>query len=109
MRIINNCELHFCKILYSAIPMSMDVSSNQFVWVVNQEMGSIRADYCTIYSPVHAVSTCETKDIDETPVVITLLLTKKNKFGELDFWKVNDEPIKNFSYLMENVEGSKNR
>lgn len=103
MRLINEYELQFCKILYSCISVKVGVDRNQTVWIINPEMGSVRSIKCNKKSKVYAVSQCETRDIDGTPVIVTLLLSSEKEFGELDFWKVDDSPIKNHNYLMKNI------
>lgn len=103
MRLINAYEMQFCKILYECIPMEVGVDSNQIVLVVNTYMGSIRSVKCNEKTKVYIVSQCETRDIDGMPVIVSLLLSSSNEFGELDFWKVDDNPIKNHDKLIGNI------
>ncbi|WEQ56850.1 hypothetical protein LV564_07215 [Komagataeibacter nataicola] len=103
MRKINEYEIFIARKLYSCIGINVGIDCNQKVWVVNHEMGSIRADYCPINCPLYSIAVCETKDNDGIPVVVTLLINKDKKFGELDFWKVNDEPIFDFTYVKNHI------
>lgn len=93
MRQIDPREIEVINFLARFGGIQFSLPSRQFVWVVNKEMGSIRADYCPAGHRVHAVTSYELKDKDEAPVVATLFVTEDGQFGELDFWKVNDEPI----------------
>ena len=74
----------------------LSLPAKQRVWVVNPEMGSIRADYCPAGCRVRSVASYEFEDDDEVPVIATLLITENGLFGELDFWKVNDKPVISF-------------
>lgn len=93
MRQINPTESKLIAFLARAGDVQLSLSANQLVWVVNPEMGSIRADYCPPGRRVRSVASYEFEDKDEIPIVATLFLTEDGQFGELDFWKVNDEPI----------------
>ncbi|MGS2744590.1 DUF6984 family protein [Halomonas sp. LS-001] len=73
--------------------VQLSLPAKQRVWVVNPGMGSIRADYCLAGCRVRSVASYEFEDDDGVPIVATLLLTEDGRFGELDFWKVNDGPI----------------
>ncbi|MDP0930202.1 hypothetical protein Q0601_23770 [Paracoccus onubensis] len=93
MRRINPEELAIIEVLLKAGEIDLSVNEQQNVWVVNPEMGSIRSEYCPKGCRVHPVFSGEFDDRDGIPVIATLLLTEDGKFGELDFWKVNDEPL----------------
>ncbi|OSQ49004.1 DUF6984 family protein [Thalassospira alkalitolerans] len=93
MRQIKESEKRIIEALSKVANISIDIITGQKVWEINPEMGSIRSKSCRKEQPVKAISTCEYTDTDGTPVVVTLLLTEDGFFGELDFWKVTDEPI----------------
>lgn len=107
MRSIKDYERRIAEKLALCLSYRVKIKKDQEVWVVNPEMGSIRASYCSVTCPVYAVSNCEASDKDSVPVVITLLLNRYNKFGELDFWKVNDNPVEDFKYIEENIKNIK--
>lgn len=93
MRKIEPRESKIIALLARASEVQLALPPHQLVWVVNPEMGSIRADYCPKGRRVHSLASGEFDDSDGVPVVVTLLLTNDGKFGELDFWKVNDELV----------------
>lgn len=96
MRQIDPKEEGLIAFLAVAAGVQLYLSAGQRVWVVNPEMGSIRADYCVAGCRVRSVASHKFEDDDEVPIIATLLLTEDGRFGELDFWKVNDEPIINW-------------
>ncbi len=93
MRQIDPREERLIAFLALVGGVQLSLPAKQRVWVVNPEMGSIRADYCPTGCRVRSVASYEFADYDEVPIIATLLLTENGRFGELDFWKVNDEPI----------------
>ncbi|RLQ87358.1 DUF6984 family protein [Notoacmeibacter ruber] len=93
MRQIDPKEKRLIAFLALAGGVQLSLPARQRVWVVNQEMGSIRADYCPAGCRVLSVASHEFEDDDEVPIIASLLLTEDGRFGELDFWKINDEPI----------------
>ena len=93
MRQIELAEADLIRFLAQVGDIELAPLDRQLVWVINQEMGSIRADYCPKECRVHSVASYEFFDCDGVPIVATLLLTIDGRFGELDFWKVNDEPV----------------
>ncbi|WP_146119647.1 MULTISPECIES: DUF6984 family protein [Phyllobacteriaceae] len=93
MRQIESTEVELIAFLAQIGGVQLALPSKQLVWVVNPEMRSIRADYCPKGCRVRSVASYEFEDEDGVPIVTTLLLTEDGRFGELDFWKVNDEPI----------------
>ena len=93
MRRIKARELRLIRRLSEVVGIDVAIPTEHHVWVVNLEMGSIRSKECSKEVRVHSVASCEFDDSDGTPVVVSLLLAENNKFGELDFWKVTDEPI----------------
>lgn len=93
MRKIDPRESEIISLLARAGGIQLTWTPHQLVWVVNPEMRSIRADYCPKGRRVHSMASGEFDDSDGVPVIVTLLLTNDGKFGELDFWKVNDEPV----------------
>lgn len=107
MRLMKDYEICIARALCACIPYNIKLG-NQDVWVVNPEMGSIRPAGCTIDKPVHPISLGDTKDRDGVFVLVTLLLTKNNEFGELDFWKVDDTPIEDFIFLKNNLHNIRN-
>ena len=96
MRQINENEINMIKFLSKMGNIDIDVSKSLQVSVVNKEMGSIRSEHCPSGCIVKPASHFEFLDLDGTPIVATLLLDNEGKFGELDFWKVNDQPMINF-------------
>jgi len=93
MRQINRREAEIVDFLAKIAGVQLALPRRQLVWIVNPEMKSIRADDCPIGCRVRSVASCEFDDADGVPVIATLLLAEDGKFGELDFWKVNDEPL----------------
>ena len=93
MRQIDSREAELVAFLARVGGVELSLSVKQRVWVVNPEMGSIRADYCPAGRRVCSIASYEFEDNDKVPIIATLLLTEDGRFGELDFWKVNDEPI----------------
>ena len=93
MRQIDPRENRLIAFLARAGGVQLSLPDKQRVWVMNPEMGSIRADYCPAGCRVHSVASYQFEDEDEVPIIATLLLTENGRFGELDFWKVNDQPI----------------
>lgn len=93
MRQIESREVEIIQFLARVAGVQLALPTHQLVWVVNPEMKSIRADYCQKEIRVHSVASCEFNDEDGVSIIATLFLTKDGKFGELDFWKVNDEPL----------------
>lgn len=93
MREIDPREKRLIAFLALAGGVQLSLPDKQRVWVVNPEMGSIRADYCPAGCRVRSVASYQFEDEDEVPIIATLLLTENGRFGELDFWKVNDQPI----------------
>lgn len=93
MRTINPKEVNLVAFLAQSAGIQLSLPTKQLVWVVNPEMGSIRADYCPTGRRVRSVASHEFEDHDGVPILVTLFITENGQFGELDFWKVNDEPI----------------
>lgn len=93
MRQIEPREAKLIAFLSEIGGVQLGLPFEQLVWVVNPEMKSIRADYCPMGYRVRSVASYELKDDDGIPIIATLLLTEDGRFGELDFWKVNDEPV----------------
>jgi hypothetical protein len=93
MRQIDTREADLVAFLAKVGNVQLSLSPTQRVWVVNPAMGSIRADYCTIGCRVLPAGSHIFEDEDKISIVGTLFLTKDGRFGELDFWKVNDEAI----------------
>lgn len=96
MRQIKPREKRLIAFLAQAGGVQLSLPDKQRVWVVNPEMGSIRADYCPAGCRARSVASYQFEDEDEVPIIATLLLTENGRFGELDFWKVNDQPIINW-------------
>ena len=93
MRQISKKEAAIVEFLANAAGVSLPLNNNQAVWVVNPQMKSIRADYCPNGCQVFSLVSRQFNDSDGVPVIATLLLTADQKFGELDFWKVDDTPL----------------
>ncbi|MFC0257901.1 DUF6984 family protein [Achromobacter marplatensis] len=93
MRQIELREVEIIQLLARVAGVQFILPTHQLVWVVNPEMKSIRADYCQKDVRVYSVASCEFSDEDGVSIIATLLLTEDRRFGELDFWKVNDEPL----------------
>lgn len=93
MRQIKDAERQIIDALSKAAGLSIVPASEQEVWVVNPYMGSIRSSSCPKGRRVKSVASCEYSDADGTPIFVTLLLAEDGTFGELDFWKVTDQPI----------------
>ncbi|GEN22522.1 hypothetical protein HCU01_04710 [Halomonas cupida] len=93
MRKIEPAEEKLIAFLTRVGDVQLSLPAKQLVWVVNQEMRSIRADYCPVGCRVRSVASYEFEDDDGVPIIATLFLTDDGRFGELDFWKVNDEPV----------------
>lgn len=93
MRKIQVTELQIIKTLSKVADLNVDISFDQSVWEINPTMGAIRSCSCPKGVRVKPVSYCEYTDTDGVPVIITLLLASDGTFGELDFWKVTDQPV----------------
>ena len=93
MRKINLREIKTIRHMAALVGEELSIDDDLMVWEINPEMGSIRPNYCSRHQRVNIIATGELLDIDHTPIVITLFKTNDGKFGELDFWKVTDEPI----------------
>lgn len=93
MRQIEPREAKIVEFLARSSGIQLTLPAPQLVWDVNPQMKSIRADCCPSGCRVSSVASHQFEDSDGVPIIATLLLTKDGKFGELDFWKVNDEPI----------------
>jgi len=99
MRQIEQREAKIIKFLARIGGVKITVPDHQLVWVVNPQMRSIRAKYCPRGYRVFSVASHQFDDNDGVPIIATLLLTEDGQFGELDFWKVNDEPILGLPYI----------
>lgn len=93
MRQISQNEYEIINFLSRMAGIDLKLPRDLQVWIVNEQMGSIRANDCPINRPLKVASYHEFADVDNISIVATLLITQDIKFGELDFWKVNDEPI----------------
>ena len=93
MRQIEPKEVELIEFLAKAAGVCLSLYEKQPVWVVNPQMKSLRADYCPKGCRVFALISYQFDDLDNVPVVVSLLLTKDKRFGELDFWKVDDTPL----------------
>ena len=93
MRKINEHEKIALIYLSNVAGLDLAINDDDLVWEVNSDMGSIRSSSCQRGCRIKAFANCQYIDDDEIPVVITLLLKLDGSFGELDFWKVNDQAI----------------
>ncbi len=93
MRKIRPAEVNLISFLAKIGERQLILHPEQLVWDVNKEMKSIRADCCPKGYRVRSVAQYDFKDSDEVPIVATLFVAEDGHFGELDFWKVNDEPV----------------
>lgn len=93
MREIDPREKRLIAFLALAGGVQLSLPDKQRVWVVNPEMGSIRADYCPAGCRVRSVASYQFEDEDEVPIIATLLLTENGRFGELDFGKSTINPL----------------
>jgi hypothetical protein len=92
MRALNSIETMLIEFLSSPLKIKI-IYEDLTVFNVFPEHETIRNGELLNGESVFIVSQCEYEDSDGVVIVISLLLTQDDKFGELDFWKVNDEPI----------------
>lgn len=67
------------------------------------DLPTIRSDKTPLGTAVYRISSGYYFDIDKVEVNLTLLVDENNIFGELDYWKVNDEKILSFPASQEDI------
>ena len=92
MRNLNEYEKMTLGFLSKVAEIKLSID-DELVWEINPEMGSIRSLNCQLGCRISAFANCQYVDEDGVFVVVTLLLKSDGTFGELDFWKVNDQNI----------------
>ncbi|WP_404401306.1 DUF6984 family protein [Pelagibacterium halotolerans] len=96
IRRLNETEIMILS-SFNKVPMcNFSYDTDQLISLINSDMGSIRSLHLRDDDLVYAFAQCQFHDEDRMAVVVTLLLDKNGRFGELDFWRVDDNPVRKF-------------